>query len=411
MLFNKKSIEMSPYPDGKKFVVTFLDDTDLSTVENTKPVYDYLHSVGLNATKTIWVNRARRTSTYRKELETEIEDDSKEGLTIEDDDYLQFIIELRNKGFEIALHGVSSGNSYRDEIIEGLNKFKAIFGCDPNVNAFHKTNIDNLYAGKDKLNSFLLRKLESLLHNSEYQGHLDGSPYFWGDIAQQRIHYTRLPFHTINQINTLSVNPNMPFHDSRRGYVNYWFANSNGSDCSRFNKLFSKNNFKELVKHEGASIVYTHFAKGFAKKQGMGYIIDPQFELTVSRIVNEKGLWSPTISEFLDRQLALKKILILNKNSKLTIENYSNQTINDLTLKITPDVEIDIDKDNCYFTDNGSRVVIKEVPAKSKMNFKTNISNKILVSKIKDDSANYSERSKIEWYNYFGMADILLRRK
>ena len=160
MFFKKKAIELSPYPNGKRFVVTFLDDTDLSTVDNTKPVYDYLHSVGLKATKTIWVNRAKRTSTYRRELETNIKDDSKEGLTIDDESYLQFILDLKDKGFEIALHGVSAGNSYRDEIVEGLDKFNSLFGNDPVVNAFHKTNIDNLYAGKDKLNSLFLRKIE-----------------------------------------------------------------------------------------------------------------------------------------------------------------------------------------------------------------------------------------------------------
>ena len=35
------------WPNGKQFAFTIIDDTDKSTVENIKPVYDYLYSHGL----------------------------------------------------------------------------------------------------------------------------------------------------------------------------------------------------------------------------------------------------------------------------------------------------------------------------------------------------------------------------
>ena len=58
--------------------------------------------------------------------------------------------------------------------------------------------------------------------------------YFWGDLAQEKITYMRVPFHTLRAVNTLRVNPSMPFRDPRRPYVNYWFANSDGSDVAAF---------------------------------------------------------------------------------------------------------------------------------------------------------------------------------
>lgn len=36
-----------PFPDGKRFVFTIIDDTDVATLSNVKPVYDLLHECGL----------------------------------------------------------------------------------------------------------------------------------------------------------------------------------------------------------------------------------------------------------------------------------------------------------------------------------------------------------------------------
>ena len=42
------------WPQGKRFAFTIVDDTDMSTVENVGPVYDFLSELGLRTTKTIW---------------------------------------------------------------------------------------------------------------------------------------------------------------------------------------------------------------------------------------------------------------------------------------------------------------------------------------------------------------------
>ena len=47
----------------------------------------------------------------------------------------------------IGLHCVSAGNSRREEILDGLARFRELIGHDPAINAFHQTNIENVYAG------------------------------------------------------------------------------------------------------------------------------------------------------------------------------------------------------------------------------------------------------------------------
>ena len=49
------SIESVAWPDGKLFAFSIIDDTDLSTLENVRPVYDYISELGLRTTKTVWM--------------------------------------------------------------------------------------------------------------------------------------------------------------------------------------------------------------------------------------------------------------------------------------------------------------------------------------------------------------------
>src|SRR6202040_3687090 len=42
------------FPGGKRFALTIIDDTDVATVENLKPIYDLLYESGMRTTKTVW---------------------------------------------------------------------------------------------------------------------------------------------------------------------------------------------------------------------------------------------------------------------------------------------------------------------------------------------------------------------
>ena len=101
--------ESLSFPGGKSFAFTICDDTDLSTVDNVKPMYDLLHQLGLRTTKTVWVLPTNDTTNW-----------ANRGETLSDSAYADFVLELKAKDFEIGYHGSRGGNSRRDETIQAL---------------------------------------------------------------------------------------------------------------------------------------------------------------------------------------------------------------------------------------------------------------------------------------------------
>lgn len=50
-----------------------------------------------------------------------------------------------------------------------------------------------------------------------YQGDHEGSPFWWGDRCQEHFAYVRnLSF---DEVNLLTINPSMPYHDLGKGFV------------------------------------------------------------------------------------------------------------------------------------------------------------------------------------------------
>lgn len=136
------------FPGGKKFAFPICDDTDAATVENVKPVYDYLCELGILTTKTVWVLPTNEPEVWPSW-----------GETLSDSNYASFILDLQDNGFEIALHGCRGGSSKRSEILESVEKFKEIIGHYPRIHINHYRNKDNLYWGKDRLGLSPLRIL------------------------------------------------------------------------------------------------------------------------------------------------------------------------------------------------------------------------------------------------------------
>lgn len=349
-------------------------------------------------TKTVWVLNAKRTSAFRKEQEQPASGPAG-GSTLEDADYLEFALDLRAKGFEIAWHGVSEGNSTRQETIEGFDRFRSIFGHDPHVAAFHQTNIENLYCGASKLDSRLLRLVERLTDRSDYQGDVEDSPYFWGDIARDRLRYVRLPFHTLDEVNTLRVNPLMPFHDPRRPYVRAWFASSDGADVTRFNRLLSKVNLDRLEAQRGACVIYTHFAKGFAKP-GRG--LDPTFVAIVQGLAARPNVWLTTASELLDRLVALRHVSLAHDGFLLRVSNCGSGTIDGLTLRTEAGVEVWDSQDRPLVRSSGQSL-LPCLTAGSSVTLRTSVPGKQSIAANGPDRITRREHRRIEYRNYVGL--------
>lgn len=106
------------WPNNKKFAFTIIDDTDGGFVNNTKPIYDLLSQLNIKTTKTVWVYPPR---------------DRFRGGYLLDNNYFNFIKELQDNGFEIALHNVGSGNFDRNEIRIGIEIFKEKIGYYPKI--------------------------------------------------------------------------------------------------------------------------------------------------------------------------------------------------------------------------------------------------------------------------------------
>src|SRR4029450_2735420 len=95
------------WPEGKRFAFSIVDDTESSTVENTKPVYDLLESLGIRITKTVWPLGFTQKPVFG-------------GGTLEDPDYRAWVLDLQRAGCEIAFHGATDHSSAREETVPAL---------------------------------------------------------------------------------------------------------------------------------------------------------------------------------------------------------------------------------------------------------------------------------------------------
>jgi hypothetical protein len=275
------------WPDGKAFAFTIFDDPDFDTVENVAAIYSFLSDVGMRTTKAVWPVRGHGSPKIG-------------GATCEDEQYREWILKLQKDGFEIALHNVTHHTSSRNETNRGLEAFYRLFGQYPTSMANHSGCQESIYWESARLSGIqrliynaLNLKLDGRNHGS--QGHIEASPLFWGDLCKEKIRYVRN--FVLGDINTLKACPVMPYHDSARPYVNYWFAASEGATVAAFNAMLKEENQNRLVRENGACIMYTHFAKGFVEKGRINH----QFRDLLQRLVGLNGWFVPvhTLLDFL----------------------------------------------------------------------------------------------------------------
>jgi len=271
------------FPDGKRFAFSIVDDTDLTSLDRVKPLYDLLHRYGFRTTKTVWVYESNE-ATHRPN----------QGATLQDLEYRAFVQDLQGKGFEIALHGVRGGSSMRPDIIRGLDHFKSIIGHYPVVHINHSLNLENVYWGEHRWSFPLFQWMYAITESYEFFGDDSASQYFWGDLVQKHVRYVNQ--FTYGDINLLAVNPSIPYHLSDKPYVNYWFPTADGDGIERFEALLSKDNLDRLEQEGGVCLVYAHMgAGGFNRDSGP----DPRFESRLKDLASRNGWFAPA-SEILD---------------------------------------------------------------------------------------------------------------
>jgi hypothetical protein len=277
-------------PGGSRFTFTVFDDTDEATVTNIAPVYRLLEELGMRTTKSVWVYPSRGVIG---------------GSTIQDSDYLAFVKMLRDRGFEICMHGVGDGSFTREEILAGFIAFERAFGFVPRLHANHSRNIDNLHWGSERFVwpvRQLFRFLDRKVGTDGSQGHVPGSPHYWGDFAARHIDYVRnLVF---NGTNTLACDPRMPYPlRGTEGCVRRWFSSSDGHTVGEFCRLIHPRNVDRLERAGGTCIAYTHFAEGFVLSDGR---LHPVFEQRLRALAARPG-WFVPVSVVLDHLANLQQ--------------------------------------------------------------------------------------------------------
>jgi hypothetical protein len=298
-------IQKIKWPDGKDFAFSIFDDPDFDSAENTKQMYSFLADLGMRTTKAVWPIRGNCTPKVG-------------GTTCEDERYLKLVLDLRDQGFEIGLHNATYHTSSREQTARGLEAFRQFLGHDPFSMANHTGCRESIYWGNARVsgvrrliyNALTLRMNEG---SSLSQGHIEGSPLFWGDLCREKIKYVRN--FVYGDINTLKACPVMPYHDPARPFVNYWFASSEGANVDSFNATASEGNQDRLVREGGACIIYTHLAAGFVEKGR----IHGRFRMIMERLSKMNG-WFVPVSTLLDYILHTRGHHVITQKERKALE-------------------------------------------------------------------------------------------
>ncbi len=282
-----------PFDTSRQCVVAITDDTDFFQSDKTTPVYALIDSLGLRVTKTVWAFGHPDHPPWRA------------GLTLEDPAYRRWVLAEAARGHEIELHSATAGDDTRETTVAAFDTLRALLGHDSRLVIFHGRNREAFYWGADRIPCPLLRwAYELRTGRSGFEGEDPSSPFYWVDISRGLVAYVR--GYTTDEINTLAVDPSMPYEDPWTPDAPLWCASSNGRLVGEFTKLLAPDNVERLKRQEGVSIVYTHLAKGFADSTRSGWVVAPEARDVFVRCARDHAVEFAPAGEVLDRLRAVQ---------------------------------------------------------------------------------------------------------
>ncbi len=275
------------YPNGAEFAFTILDDTDDTTLLNGPPVYEVLRDHGLRTTKTVWTFDSSEEDRGMYHA----------GATLSTPAYLEWAQKLEREGFEIAFHNASLASSKRETTLRALDELSKKFMRPIRVHCNHGQNRENLFWGASRYQSLPLNLLARLRTREWgeplFEGEVAGSPFFWADIANERIAYIRSM--AFGRLNCEQIPPHRPYRDEAKMAKPIFFNTADAPDCGAFNRLVNPSSVDDLRRDGGWAIVSTHLGKGFCT-QGK---VDQGFVDTIGYLSTLPG-WFVPASELLD---------------------------------------------------------------------------------------------------------------
>lgn len=333
-----------PWPYEAGFCIT--DDTDGADLRSVRIVYDFLRSLGLRATKTVWPFApeepcgipATPSSTLR-------------GITLEDPAYLDYCKSLAHDGFEISLHGASAGNNRRQRIADAFEILEKEFG-NGGTYICHSKNADNIYWEEKVAPTASLRALLKLYSRHRAFGERERSPYFWGDLCLRHVRWIRL-FRT-RRTNTLSVNPSMPYFEEEKPYVRGWFSATKRSfhDCTTSEAL------DLLCRESGLTVLYQYMHRYAHPKRDE---VVEEFRRDAERLAGDKRIWTETTARIMERLNRIQGIFIGYRGNHSVLFNTNTADVQDLQIRLPDNVELSTEAEEIIR--HGNLLHIRSIPA------------------------------------------------
>jgi hypothetical protein len=307
----------TPWPYRAGFCIT--DDCDATTLDSLRAVYDFLRSVGLPTTRTVWAFEPEEPCGIPATPLSILR-----GVTLADPGLLDYCRELSRDGFEICLHGASAGNNRRDRTIAALDLIDREFGGSDTW-ICHAKNADNPYWEHRVAPGRPLQAALRLYSRHRCSGEDPNSPYYWGDVCRDRIRYVRL-FRTRNP-DTLAENPSMPYFEASKPFVRSWFTATKRSfaDCTTPHAL------ARLKKHNGLTVLYQYLHRYYDPDTGK---VEPGFRVDAERLAADTGIWKATVSTVMTRLRALQGVFGLWRGNRAWLVNTNQEPVPDLQLLV-----------------------------------------------------------------------------
>lgn len=279
-----------------------------------------------------------------------IPDSTLRGVTLENEDYLNYCKELNKEGFEICLHGASAGNNLRQKTIDAFDFLNKHF-IPSDTFICHSKNADNMYWENKTTSIFPFHLLLKSYSKHSCSGEIPTSKYFWGDICTSNINQIRL--FKIRSMNTLKRNPSMPYYDIHKPMVNGWFSATKRSiaDCTTNEALV------QLKKENGLTVLYQYL---FRYSQPESLKLNNHFKIAISRLASEPKILVATVSFMMRRLRNIGGVFVAYRGKSFWIINASNDDILNIQIVTNQYVDIEAEDNDVFSTDH--LIVIKTLP-------------------------------------------------
>ena len=307
----------APHPYRAGFSIT--DDTDDATPESVAIVYDFLSSIGLRTTKTVWAFDPSEPCGVPA-----LPPSITRGVTLQHAGYLEYVRGLHAKGFEISLHGASAGNNVRARTEAALELLERECGHSRTY-ICHAKNAENPYWHERVAPRGPAQWLLGLTSRYRCSGENPSSPYYWGDLCLERGLRIRL-FRTRN-VNTLAENPSMPYHDPEKPLVAAWFSATKRS----FSDCCAAESISRLRSERGLCVLYQYMHRYADLERGR---VKADFQSAAERLRAAGDIWVETTERIMDRLQSIQSVFMATQGARLWLVNANDHEVPGLQVEL-----------------------------------------------------------------------------